>query len=93
VVGDRSQERCIVMNSNSWVSCGISLCDLQGFIRAAIVNNRVVPVLVCLRQNAFDAFSEIPCTVVNGRDDAHTGLGLSVHSGWVAYSAGSTRLW
>src|ERR1039458_8001716 len=73
------QKLRVVRYADSPVSVSIATGDFHRPIRAAVVDNNVLPILICLADNTFDAFSEMLGLVVHRRDNAHERLPLGVH--------------
>ena len=71
VIRDGAQEARIPVNSNPSIRRGVPARDVQGLIRAAVVDDRVFPIRVGLGKNALDARGEIHRLVVHRSHDAH----------------------
>ena len=67
-------EDVVVMDSDPRVFRRIFLGDFPRGVRAAVVRDDVLEILVCLRENAFDALGERFGTVVDGSQDTDKGL-------------------
>ena len=53
------QKLFVVVDPDSSILVRIGLGDLQRTVRAAIIYDNVLPVLVCLSQYAFNAFGDM----------------------------------
>jgi hypothetical protein len=58
------------------VFVSILLRDFKRFVRAAIVDNRIIPIAIRLRQHALDAFAQVLCPIENRSDHAYEGQRL-----------------
>src|SRR5689334_14321650 len=70
VVWDDSQKSVVLKNADAGVFFSIPACDCDRIISAAIVDDGVVPILISLGKDAFDAFREKLGPIVNGSNDA-----------------------
>ena len=76
VGGDRAERAIVVLDdtdelfrcsdSDLWVRLGILLCDRQRAIRAAVVDDRVVPIVVGLSQHALDTSAQVLAPLKTG---------------------------
>src|SRR5262245_52562230 len=67
------------MNPDPRIPSGVVLRESEGFVGAAVVDDGVVPVLVRLGEDAFDAFAEMVFPVVNRSNDADERLAIKCH--------------
>jgi hypothetical protein len=71
MVRDHSQEFFILLKPNSRIFRDVTACDFRGRIGAAVINDSAIPVLISLRQNAFDALHKVLSAVVDGDNYAY----------------------
>ena len=71
MVRNRPQELRILVNPNPRVSGRIAARDLDQTVRAAVIDDGVVPILIGLRNNALNAFSKKVAVVVYRRNNTH----------------------
>ena len=69
VVFDSTYEPLVLMDADARLFLRISLRDFEGSIRAAVVYDNVLPVLVSLGQDALDALGKILLAVIDGSQD------------------------
>jgi hypothetical protein len=74
MIGDHPQEFLIIVNLDTRVFCSIPASDFCGRIGAAVINDGAFPVLIALRQDAFDAFRKMVSSVVDRSDYAYQRL-------------------
>src|SRR6185369_12742704 len=79
VIWNSLQELLILVDSNTRVPCSVPTGDFRRSVGAAVIYDRILPILIGLTKNAFYAFRQIFRSIVNGSDDAHEGLRCSVH--------------
>ena len=70
VVLDRTDERLIANHANPAVASGVFASDLERAVRAAIVDECVVPVREGLGPHALDALTKVRLAVEHGSDHA-----------------------
>src|SRR6266436_6310227 len=58
------------MNAYARIPIRITLRNLKSAVRAAIVNDNIIPVLIALSKNALDAIGQEFLAIINGRNDA-----------------------
>src|ERR1041384_6720348 len=63
VIFDDSKKLVIVDDANTRVLSRIFLSNRKGFVRAAIINDGVIPIEIRLPKNALDALREMPGAV------------------------------
>ena len=71
MVLDGPNELLVAPDVDLRVLLGVLMRDRQRAIRAAIVDDRVVPMVVGLSQHALDASAQILCAIENRSDHAH----------------------
>src|SRR5215470_10979844 len=69
-IGKCGQELRVLQDSDAMVLGSIMASDLQGPIRAAIVDDGIFPILIGLRQDALNALSKVLLLIVNRSYDA-----------------------
>jgi hypothetical protein len=60
------EEVAVLVEGDARVAVGVRTDDLGGPIRAAVVYDEVLPVVVCLREHALDALGQVALAVVDG---------------------------
>jgi hypothetical protein len=70
----------IIVDANSWILASVALGNFERGVFAAVVNDDVFPVWVGLMQHAFNAFSQILGSVVNGGDNAYEWRRINAHT-------------
>src|SRR5579884_4254021 len=80
MVANCRKEVLIHDDLNPSVLCRVPACNVARSIRAAVVDDNVLPLLVRLSENALNAFSEVPLLVIDGRHHAHQRLMAVLHA-------------
>ena len=70
MISDHPQEFLIIVNTDARVSRSVTTRDFCGRIRTAVIDDSAFPVLMGLRQDAFDALGEMLSTVIDGSNYA-----------------------
>jgi hypothetical protein len=85
-------DECVIgLYSDPRVLLGIALCDGQRPIRAAIVDDEIVPVRIRLREDALDALRKIFLAIVDWGQDADYGRSICRHAALTLVSPATIR--
>jgi hypothetical protein len=71
MIGNYTQKLFVVNHTDASVLRRVTACSCSGTISAAVVDDRIIPVLVGLSQNALNTLRKILFIVVYGSNDAY----------------------
>jgi hypothetical protein len=79
VVRDHSHEVLVRNHPNPRITTRVLFGNSEGGVLASVINNDILPILVGLLQDAFNALAQMGVTIIDGSEYAHQWLVSVAH--------------